>query len=114
MTNIDWNTFEQDTGLKWVDGKAIFQKTIEMASLPNGPVLDTKLVPHNIAGIDTVIDVYGSAGPSSGVLIGLPQFDNNSVGNVDVFADVDDIEYSTSQNFSAFTVSQVTITYTKT
>jgi len=116
MSNIDWNTFEADTGQKWIDGKAIFQKTIETGQLPDGPVLDVKSVAHGISGIDALIDVYGSAGPlpGFGVLIGLPQWDNSAVGNVDIFLDATDVVIACSQDVSAFTVSQVTALYTKT
>ncbi len=114
MSNIDWNTFEADTGQKWIDGKAIFQKTIDTGTLPEGPVLDVKLVAHGITGIDTVIDLYGSAGPAAGVLLPLPQWDDSSTGNIDIFLTPTDVTIATSQDFSTFTVSQVTALYTKT
>lgn len=41
---IDYSTDEQDTGLKWIDGKKIYQKTIQKDST-------------NVSGTDVSIDV---------------------------------------------------------
>lgn len=63
---IDWATFasvnysstEQATGGKWIDGKAIYKKTIDCGVLPNST---EKQVAHNIAGLSNVINVEAFA-----------------------------------------------------
>ena len=46
---VDYSTDEQDTGLKWTDGRTVYQKTINFGSLPNA---STKKVSHGITNID--------------------------------------------------------------
>lgn len=48
---IDYSTTEQDTGIKWIDGKAVYQKSFNLESSVNG----TKL----LEGVETVVAVYG-------------------------------------------------------
>jgi len=54
---IDYSTTEQDTGLKWVDGSAVYQKTIAVSantgSLP-------AYFPHGITGLASIISITGS------------------------------------------------------
>lgn len=67
---IDWatspltySTSEVDTGAKWIDGKAIFVKTIDFGVLPNATV---KNVPHGISGLGRLIRLEGRGRGSSG------------------------------------------------
>ena len=46
---VDYSTTEQDTGLKWTDGRTVYQKTINFGSLPN---TSTKKVSHGVTDID--------------------------------------------------------------
>lgn len=55
---IDYSTSEQDTGIKWIDGKVIYQKTINFGNLPNAT---TKTVNHEISNIENVIDIKALA-----------------------------------------------------
>lgn len=50
--SLDYSLEEQNTGVKWIDGKDIFQKTLVFDSLPaNGTTL--------ISGVNDVINAYG-------------------------------------------------------
>lgn len=68
--NIDFTTFgtgnysleEKNTGFRWIDGKAIFRKTVNIGSLPNATF---KEVAHGVVGIDRIINLEASY--SSGV-----------------------------------------------
>lgn len=51
---VDYSLTEQDTGLKWIDGKTIYQKTIDFGTMPVGQEKD---VAHNIIGLDFVVDL---------------------------------------------------------
>lgn len=48
---VDYSLSEQDTGLKWIDGKKIYQKTISFTVAGEGYVSN----PTGITGIDTLI-----------------------------------------------------------
>ena len=65
---IDYSTTEQDTGIKWIDGKTIYKKTI-VSSLPNAT---EKYIPSGISDIDTVIKLEGFAQNESGGGFTLP------------------------------------------
>ena len=49
---IDYSTEEQDTGLKWIDGSPVYQKTISIPSLAF-----TTDIPHGISNYKQVVDV---------------------------------------------------------
>lgn len=51
---VDYSLTEQDTGLKWIDGKAIYQKTIDFGSMP---VNSEKDVAHGISNLAFVVDM---------------------------------------------------------
>lgn len=48
---VSYSTEEQDTGLTWIDGKKIYQKTVEFGTLPNA---SSKEVAHDIVGFETI------------------------------------------------------------
>lgn len=51
---VDYSLSEQDTGLKWVDGTTIYQKTIDFGTMP---VNSEKDVPHGINNLAFVVDM---------------------------------------------------------
>jgi hypothetical protein len=53
---VSYSTNEQDTGLTWIDGKVIYQKTIDFGVLPDNGY---KELAHNIVGLDQYIDIRG-------------------------------------------------------
>lgn len=55
--NLDYSLDEVDTGMKWVNGKHIYKKTINFGALPNN---DTKRVEHGINNLDRIIHVEQS------------------------------------------------------
>lgn len=48
---IDYSTTEQDTGMKWIDGKPVYQRSFNLESSVSG----TKI----LEGVETVVAVYG-------------------------------------------------------
>lgn len=52
---VNYSTSEQDTGLKWIDGKSIFQKTITFTVTGGGYISN----PTGITGIETLIKHEG-------------------------------------------------------
>lgn len=53
----DYFTSEKNTGVKWIDGSAIYKKTINFGALPNA---DTKTVAHDIPNLSRVIKIEQS------------------------------------------------------
>ena len=51
---VDYSTTEQDTGLKWIDGSAIYQKTIDFGTMPSNQEKD---VEHGISNLAFVVDM---------------------------------------------------------
>jgi len=102
---------------QWIDGKPLYQKTVDTGALPNNT---TKSVATSIANINNVIDISGFAKSSNGTrCIPILYAMGGSSASV-CLADVRDISSSgatirlnASANLSDFTTSYVTIRYTK-
>ena len=69
----DYSTAEKDTGLKWTDGKNIYQKTIHIDALPSVAGTETSYA-HGITNVDKFIKYEGVAHWSSGAATMLPYF----------------------------------------
>lgn len=55
---MDYSTSEVDTGARWIDGSAIYKKTINLGALPNSTSKD---VAHNISNLGFVVDIQATA-----------------------------------------------------
>lgn len=51
---ISYSTTEQDTGLTWIDGSKIYQKTIDFGTMP---VNEEKDVAHGISNLAFLVDI---------------------------------------------------------
>lgn len=63
-TFADYSTSEVNTGIKWVDGKNIYRKTIYTGNLPNNDT--AKNIPHGISNLDYVIKLEGTYSNNDG------------------------------------------------
>lgn len=106
---IDYSTDEQDTGLKWIDDKPIYQKTVNCGELPN---TTEKVVAHNSSNIDAIINTFGFAMSSNGLSLPLPYADNSNTV-ICLASNKTNIIINTKDNMSAY-LAYVTIQYTKT
>lgn len=105
-----YSTDEKIIG-QWIDGKPLYQKTIDFGALPNNT---TKSVNHNVQNIDYVVNLFGAAyRPSDGVVNTLPYYNNNIYG-AELVSNPTSIMVTTFADRSAFSESYVTIQYTKT
>lgn len=107
---VDYTTAEQDTGIKWVDGSTIYQKTVNLGTLPNAT---TKNVAHNISNLKAIIKLETIA--TNGTTYASLPFVNTSAvaSNINVNANGTNIVIMTGTNrttWSAYT----TVYYTKT
>ena len=107
---IDYSTTEQDTGLKWIDGKPIYQKTVNVGALPN---TSASYVAHGILNIDTIVSNMGCAKNGDGTNLPLPNISTNLTYAIQVSVTSTDIVIQTGVDRSAFS-GYVTLQYTKT
>ena len=110
---IDYSTDEQDTGLKWIDGKKVYRKTISVGAMPNATI---KNVDHNITNLDTVISasgmVYRTDDQSYYTLPLVHSFAASN--NISISVTGTQISLATGYNWSTITDNgYVTILYTK-
>lgn len=54
--SLSYSETEQLTGGKWIDGKPIYRKVVDIGYLPNTSI---KYVQHNISNIDKVLSISG-------------------------------------------------------
>ena len=99
---INYSTTEQDTGLKWIDGKPIYQKTIVYTNT------SVSLVDLNI---DEIVDIKGVSYLTDGTVFLLNTYAGDQYNmNLDITNDT--LTITTSG--WAFSKANITILYTKT
>ena len=109
---LNYSTSEQSTDITWINGKTIYQKTINIGNLPNATI---KAVAHGITGITAVIKIEGWCYfASTGIWRKLPTMYRGSeiAYNTAVEVDSTNIFISNQADRSGFT-GYVTIWYTK-
>lgn len=107
----DRSTSEVDTGMKWIDGRTIYQKTFAMGELK---ISGKTTVPHGITNLGMVINIRGIAKEESiGATINLPHAADQQAYTVTVYADNSNINIQTYADQSGYKTSFVTIQYVK-
>lgn len=97
-----YSTAEQDTGLKWIDGNPIYQKTIEYLNT------SVSLVALNI---DTIVDIRGVSYLTDGTVFMLNTYAGDRYNtNIDITNNV----LTVTMNGWALSKAYITIYYTKT
>lgn len=107
---LDYSTSEINTGAKWIDGSAIYKKTVNFGALPNNT---TKTVAHGISGLAKVIKMEGYTKNSNNVFQMLPYVPTNSAYLTNVHTDLTNIEMQSIGDLSGYTECYVTLYYTK-
>ena len=108
-----YSTTEQVVG-KWIDGKPIYEITVDTGTLPNNT---TKTTAHGISDLKAVIDLRGYArNPNNGINIPIPYvYKSGSYSkSLQAYSDATNITFISGENMSGYTVSYVTLQYTKT
>lgn len=106
----NFSTEEQNTGLKWIDGKSLYQKTYDFGALPNNTmkIISSGLIDVNVVKID------GIAISSNGFTTTIPHPEIGGNGDIQIdFLATNEIRIRTNSDYSRFT-GYVTIQYTKT
>ena len=106
-----YSTTERKVGT-WIDGKPVYQKTIDCGALPNST---NKTVAHNVSNINIIVRAFGFAVNADHQSMFLSYVSANALGeNVGYFADRTNIYIGDGYNWSSFTKTYITIQYTKT
>lgn len=112
--DTDYSTTEKIVGT-WIDGKPIYQKTVECGALPNNT---TKNVAHNITNISEWISITGISyvnnSGKGGMSLPLVYHNSSSVNNCLLQANSENIILRTEGDRSPYDVTYVTLQYTKT
>lgn len=105
---FDYSTTETDTGTKWINGDAIYKKTVNIGSLPNAT---TKMVTHNISNFAQLIKLEGNFtnGTNSAPI---PYAAPTAAKSVQAYVDATNITIGTGEDRSTYT-GYVTLYYTK-
>lgn len=103
------STVEVDTGQKWLDGKTIYRKVIDIGALPNAT---TKNVAHSIVTLDSVVRVSGVAVNATPARIPLPYVTQTLNQGISVGVDNTNVTLVTGIDYSAYT-GKVVLEYTK-
>ena len=107
----DRSTSEVDTGMRWIDGRTIYQKTFSMGGLK---VSGKTTKPHGINNLDMVINIRGIAKEDSvGATINLPHAADQQAYTVTVYVDNSNVNIQTYADQSGYKTSFVTIQYIK-
>jgi len=109
MNAIDYSTSEQSTGIKWIDGSIIYQKTINLGSLPNST---TKNVAHGISNLDSIVRIEAII--TNGTVFAALPFVNTSsaAANIAVNANATNVSVTTGTNRTGYS-GYATLYYTK-
>lgn len=102
---------ETNTGGTWIDGSAIYKKTVSTGALPNS---SEKLIAHGITNIGRILHFEGYAFRSSdGKFINIPYASADLTHTVDVSVVGGNIRCYVDSDLSAFGESYITLYYTK-
>lgn len=107
---MDYSTTEINTGAKWIDGSAIYKKTINFGALPAS---GNRTVAHSISNLAYIVDMKAMAydtGSSRYKALNLPQ--GNNTDWVVMEADSTNVYAYVGSDFSD-TTAYVTLYYTK-
>jgi hypothetical protein len=110
----NYSTTEVATGYTWIDGNAIYKKTINFGNLPNA---SAKTIAHDISGIDFIVKIEGiayRAGDTSYFQLGNVPNPSVSLNTaINVIANATSVVITSGTDRSD-TVAYVTLYYTKT
>ena len=109
---FDYSTSEVDTGATWIDGSAIYKKTINFGTLPNNAMKD---VAHDISNLGWIVKMEGiSKRSTDGTFFPIPFSSKNGVGNcIEITVGATNIEISTGMDRTNMTDCYITLYYTK-
>lgn len=109
---INYSTVETAVG-KWIDGKTIYRKVVDIGNLPNAT---TKKIPHGIENIDKWIKLEGMYSNTTKTATSIPSIvaqEGYDAYQVSIELDIENIVIITGVDRSNFT-GHIILEYTKT
>ena len=82
---VNYSTTEVDTGVKWIDGKPIYRRVVNIGALPDN---STKTITLGLS-IDTLIKLFGSVKASNAGFLTLPFASFDSGGAYSTWLSID-------------------------
>lgn len=108
---MNFSTDEKVIGT-WIDGKPLYQKTVDCGSLPAN---STKDVPHNISNIDKIVCSYGTCVNSNDKTLPLPYVNNGNLSyGVQLEVNKTNVHFETKISGLSDYYAYITLRYTKT
>lgn len=107
---VNYSASEQETGIKWIDGKTVYSKTINFGALPNST---TKNVAHGISNLGLVVDFSGVAFAVNGNQIAPLPYAGASEWTTEINITDTNISIKTQRDLSGLNDSYITLMYTK-
>lgn len=109
---LGYSTSEVNTGTTWIDGSAIYKKTINFGTLPNNAMKD---VAHGISNLGWIVKMEGiSKRSTDGTFFPIPFSSKNGVANcIEITVGATNIEISTGMDRTNMTDCYITLYYTK-
>ena len=104
-----YSTQEVKTGGKWIDGKPIYRKIVEVASLPNNTQTSYN---HGIVNVDSFTTIRGIA-KSTTLSLPIPFIEITGNTNIQIYAQTVNFVISTNYDASSYT-GTIILEYTKT
>lgn len=108
-----YSTTEQVIG-KWIDGKPLYQKTVNIGTLPNNSTIK---IAHGVSNIGDIINISGyTTGTVGGkkYTFNLPNVGSEASYSMEVTVQDSEIVIVTKTDRTWLTKSYITLTYTKT
>ena len=110
-SDTDYSTTEKIVGT-WIDGKPLYQKTVDCGALPNATSINKA---HNISNIDKIINTYGIGINNVGIsiIVGGCSTNTNHTGDIGLAvtrSNISLLTYMDRSNYNAY----ITLQYTKT
>ena len=68
LGSVDYSTSEQDTGLKWIDGSPVYQKSYEITLPATYDTTNSFIIDNDVSYIDAIIGYEGSCKSTSGYI----------------------------------------------
>lgn len=109
MLSADYSEDEHVVGT-WIDGKALYEKTIDFGVLPNN---STKEVAHGITNLGNVLETKGMCWGSNNVYVPLPFSYPTTQNCIGVYVTATAIAIRTGMDQTIQTSCYVTVRYTK-
>ena len=110
--SIDYSTSEQDTGIKWINGHTLYQKTLNFSGSYSGNVTVGNI---GINNLDVIVEINGACRQTDGVYKALSFAHPTATNNYGIFINSSgDVSIRCGSTVGTFNLIILTLKYTKT